>query len=87
MGKFLQYKYILETVSTAIILIKSHLSFLPAKHLILFYRIFMLGGKLIQYQYELKWYTFIISFTAFRGNRVIALYSISGRAIISMQPL
>lgn len=23
----------------------------------------MIGGKLIQYQYDLKWYTFIISFT------------------------
>jgi len=23
----------------------------------------MIGGKLIQYQYDLKWYTFIVSFT------------------------
>lgn len=36
----------------------------------------MIGGKLIQYQYGLKWYTFIVSFTArqMKINRVNKLY-------------
>jgi hypothetical protein len=32
-------------------------------HSIIFYWIFMLGGKLIHCQKGLKWYTFILSFT------------------------